>query len=110
MKTQFSTSTEFYRAKIQGIQDGSFVDPTTKAVLFKFAMTEGAPAVDPITNLMISSQGGSWESSQPEAPDWYYARTLIASGQLTAGLFYVYCQVSDSPEFPVMQVGTLTII
>lgn len=79
-------------------------NPTSDVV--QFAFTEGY-GVTP--SVWVT---GSWDSTVVQG-SWYNAKCLVGPGAggtaLAAGTYTVWLKVTDNPEIPVRQTGTLII-
>ena len=93
-------STEYLRFPVAATVNGATVNPTGDTVQFAFPAAASAP---------VTWFAGSWETT---AAGTYVARVLVGPTggviTLTAGSYYdVYIKITDSPETPVRNLGTL---
>lgn len=101
-----SLSTEYVLVPVSARVEGILINPTGDEVQFAFKSdgTDPAPA-DWLT--------GSWASTSP-LNNYYQAQILVGPGiggnVLAIGTYVVWLKITDNPEIPVRQPGTLTII
>lgn len=104
MRTIPVVSTEYVHAKVGPILvDGQAYDPTGDVVQLAFMPGTTEPGDS-------DWHTGSWENSG--VPDIYFARCLVgpAGGvALAAGDYVMWCKVTDNPEVPARQFGTLRV-
>lgn len=96
-------STEYVIVPVNAVVDGVTFNPTNDPVQFAFTMGYGVTPSIWIT--------GAWEPN-PVQGVWYNAKCLIGPGSstvLTAGTYTVWIKITDDPEIPVRQSGTITI-
>lgn len=98
-------STEYIRVQVSAVKSGVAADPTADGVQFSFP-SEGT---DPVTWYV-----GSWETvTSALGVSTYYARCLVGpSGgvvNLVTGKYDIWVKVTDSPEIPVLNAGTLVV-
>jgi len=98
-----ASTLEYVRFPVRATVNGLPYNPTSDVVQFAFLTLESAQPV-----------GGDWKSGSWEtgANSTYLARCLVGpSGTvtLTAGLYYVWIKITDSPEIPVILAGTVEI-
>jgi hypothetical protein len=95
-------STEYVVVPINAVFDGVVQNPTASVVQFAFTVGYGV-----IPSVWIT---GSWEPNPVQAI-WYNAKVLVGPGgtSLTPGTYTVWVKISDTPEAPVRQSGTLII-
>ena len=97
-----SSTLEYIRVKVEAIESGVVVNPTSSTVEFAF----------PPVGQDISSAtwvAGSWETSS----GYYYARTLVGAGGgvvLADGTYEVWVRVNQGVEFPHRKTGLLDIL
>jgi len=94
---------EYVRFPVRATVNGAAYNPTADAVQLAFLTSEAAQPVGG------DYKAGSWETG---ANSTYLARCLVGPAgtvTLTAGLYYVWIKITDSPEVPVMLAGTLEI-
>ncbi|MCC6629955.1 MAG: hypothetical protein IT340_21470 [Chloroflexi bacterium] len=98
-------SLEYVRVKVAATEDGAAVDLSASTVVMAF-VAEGAAPVSG------DWKSGSWETDPTTTPDTYYARCLVGPGgavTLTAGVYDVWVEVTDSPETPVLRAGNVEV-
>lgn len=93
---------EYVRVKVAAsLPDGTVVNPTATTVRLAFT----APGVDPVTN--------DWQTTTTWATvgSSYYAQCLVGPGAvvLVKGRYRVMVKVTDNPEVPAIDAGTLSI-
>jgi hypothetical protein len=96
-------SLEYIKVPVNVKKNGVYVDPSAANVYMAFLSTRTAA---PITNDWKTS---SWE---PGLGNKYYIRCLVGPGgttTLTAGIYWVWIKIVDSPETPIRQVGSIRI-
>lgn len=101
MITQSSLSLQYVQAQVQATVQGAPYDPTADSVQFAFTF----PGVQPTAWL-----AGSWGGTAPNGA--FIAQCLVGPGgavALTAARYDMWIKVTDSPEIPVINVGTLMI-
>lgn len=95
-----AASTQYLKVPISATVNGGVFNPSADNVSFAFPR----PGVAPSTWF-----SGSWET----VSGTYYARVLIGptGGVVTlgVGLYNVFVKISDNPESPVVDGGTLEI-
>ena len=93
-------STEYLRFKVYATVLDAPYNPTSDTVQFAF----------PASGNPVTWYAGSWET----IGDQYVARVLVGPTggvvTLTAGTYSVFMKITDSPEVPVRNLGTLTVI
>jgi hypothetical protein len=101
-----SLSTEYCIVPVSARVQGVLINPTTDVVQFAFK-AEGA---DPGVSDWLT---GSWASTTP-LNNFYQAQILVGPGAggnvLAIGTYVIWIKITDNPEVPVRQPGTLTII
>jgi hypothetical protein len=101
-----TASLEYVRVPISATASGSAVNPTSDTVSMAFLATTDAPASG-------DWKTASWETDTTPTPDVYYARCLVGSGgavTLTAGTYYVWVKIVDTPETPIKRAGLIKVI
>mgnify|MGYP001558342981 CR=1 FL=1 len=97
-------STEFVIVPVNAVFDGQTFNPTQDLVQFAFTAGYGV-----IPSAWIN---GSWDVN-PVQGIWYNAKCLIGPGSnatpLAPGTYTVWVRITDNPETPVRQAGTLII-
>ncbi len=97
-------STEYVIVPVNAVFDGVTANPTQDTVQFAFTMGYG---VLPVTWIV-----GSWDVN-PVQGIWYNAKCLVGSGAggvpLVPGTYTVWIRITDNPETPVRQAGSLII-
>lgn len=100
-------SKEYVRVRVQLKVNGIDTNPTSDAVSMAFMSGTTAPSTGDFKT-------GSWETDATTSPATYWARCLVGPGggviTLTAGLYNVWLQITDSPEVPVRKCGLLRVI
>ena len=92
-------SVEYYRVKVTAEIAGSAYDPTGDVVSFQFVPLAGERS-------SASPVEGSWETVNGA----HYAMCLVGEDvSLEAGTYSVFLTISDDPETPVDEVGTLKL-
>lgn len=98
-------STEYVEIPVSVVKSGAVVSPTADTVQFAFMPLGKAPGVS-------DWHAGDWETL-PGPPAVYMARVLVGPGTggvvVPAGSYVVWVKVTDNPEVPVLQAGTLVI-
>jgi hypothetical protein len=101
-----SLSTEYLIVPVSARVNGILINPTADAVAFAFK-AEGA---DPGPADWLT---GSWAATTP-LNNYYQAQILVGPGAggniLAIGTYVVWLRITDNPEVPVRQPGTITII
>jgi hypothetical protein len=96
-------STEYVKVSVAQSVSGAVYNPTADTVQFAFLTSQTA---NPATNDWVT---GSWETAGTR----YYARCLLGPGAgghpLAVGTYFVWLKITDSPEVPVRDVGTLRV-
>jgi hypothetical protein len=99
-------SLEYVRAPVRALKNGVPFDPTGDTVQLAFLPTGSSPT------------SGDWKTSSWEVgaagtqSATYFARCLVGPGgaiTLALGVYVVWVKVTDAPEVPVLQAGTLEI-
>lgn len=96
-----SASLEQVRASVFAASGGVPVDPTGNVVQFGFTAGYAAP---------IAWVNGTWDTNDIGE---YVAQCLVGPAgdvTLTAGTYYVWVQITASPEVIERQIGTLTVV
>ena len=98
-----SLSTEYVQSAVSAVAAGVTVNPTTDAVAFAFVPVGSTPTSG-------DWHTGSWDTAL--ATGTYLAQVLIGTGGVTlaAGTYAAWVKVTDSPEIPVAQIGTIQIV
>lgn len=98
-------STEYVRVQVTATKSGVLYNPTGDSVYFQFTAPNSEPA--------SAAPGGSWAAGTWETiGDSYVALGLVGSNggtSLSTGTYAIWVQVSDSPERPARNVGTLQV-
>lgn len=104
-----SLATEYVVIPVAATKAGVAYDPTGDVVQFAFmpTATQVPATADWVT--------GSWETAATSIIYPYNARCLVgpataSSTALTGGSYTMYLKITDSPEIPVLVIGTLAII
>lgn len=98
-QTISTASLEYVRVPVSVTKKGVAYDPTNDTVAMAFQQTLVAPTV---------FYPGVWEATASS----FFALCLIGPGsvvQLTAGTWYVWVQITDSPEVPVLLAGVIVV-
>ena len=98
-------STQYVLVPVQATKNGQAYNPTSDPVQFAFAPTA---TYVPQSGDWVS---GSWVTTS-NAIYPYSAQCLIGPGGISAlgiGTYIIYLKISDSPETPVLQAGSLEI-
>lgn len=98
-------STAYVQVSVTATLAGSAYNPTADAIQMAFTVV----GTDPV---LADWKTGSWTTAL--ATGSYLAQCLIGPGvggtALTRGTYAVWVKITDSPEIPVQQVGTLQIV
>ena len=97
-----SASLEYVRIPVQVVIAGIVYNPTLDTVQFAFTSTMREP-------VPTDWVAGTWETT---GQGTFFAMCLIGPGgvtQLNTGTYFVWVKVTDSPEVPVKQAGSITI-
>jgi hypothetical protein len=102
---RISTQSKVYvKAPIKAVKAGAAFDPRVDAVTMAFSKTETLVGTE-------TWNAATWEASSTAGK--YLARCLVGPGggtiQLTAGQWYVFTKVTDSPEAPVLEHGPIEV-
>lgn len=100
-----SLSKEYVKVPVAATVNGVLINPTADAVQFAFMPLGASPASGDF-------KSASWETAGTSPNVVYYARCLVGPGgtvTLAAGVYVVWVKVTDNPEIPVKQAGTLTV-
>lgn len=103
-----AASLEEVLAGVTARRNGAAVDPTGNTVQMAF-LDEPPEVASPESG---DWKTASWETNATTDPDQYEAKCLVGpSGTttLTAGVYYVWVKVTDSPEVPAKYSGTIRI-
>jgi hypothetical protein len=98
-------STQFVIIPVNAIISGQTHNPTADTVQFAFLAN---PAASPLNTDWVA---GSWDTAN-NANYPYLAQCLVGpSGTITlgTGAYTIWMKVTDNPETPVFQVGTVTV-
>lgn len=97
-------SVEFIIVPVNAVFDGATFNPTGDIVQFAFTVGYGS---QPQTWYV-----GSWDAN-PVQGIWYNAKILvgpsISAVTLAPGTYTVWVKITDNPEVPVRQAGSLII-
>ena len=96
-------STEFVIVPVNAVFDGQTYNPTQDFVQFAFTIGYG---VTPVT-----WYPGSWDVNAIQGI-WYNAKCLVGGTNgvpLTPGTYTVWIKITDNPEVPVRQAGSLIV-
>jgi hypothetical protein len=99
--TQSSLSLQYVQAQVQATVLGTPYDPTSGVVQFAFTRPGAQPAL-----WLAGAWGGTVQSGV------FIAQCLVGPGgtiALTPARYNMWIKVTDSPEIPVINVGTLMI-
>lgn len=99
MATLSVLATEYVKSRVTATVGCTAYNPTADVVEAAFP----APGVNPTT-----WYAGSWET----CGNVYYARVLVGpAGTVTlpVGTYTMWLRITDAPEIPVLEVGTLRI-
>lgn len=96
--------TSFVQVPVQAIVDGKSYDPTADVVKLAFMAGWALPGSG-------DWHAGQWSTSA--AAGIYLAQCLVGPGtgglNLAAGTYTVWVQITDNPEVPVINAGTLAV-
>lgn len=101
--TLSALATEYVRVSVTATSGGVSINPTSDPVSFAFTTSV---ATTPSPSDWVAA---SWD---PGGSGTYTARCLVGPGGstvLSSGNYFVWVKITDSPEVPVRQVGTLTV-
>ena len=99
-------STQYYLVPVAATTAGTSHNPTSDTVQFAFM-----PQATQVPGVSDWAQG-SWQTVPTNIIYPYAARCLVGpSGTVNPGIgtYYVYCQITDSPEIPALITGILQI-
>jgi hypothetical protein len=104
--TKSRLDTSYVQVPVQAIVNGEAYDPSGNAVQMAFMANWALPSADD------DWYAASWSVST--APGIYLAQCLVGPGagaavDLTVGTYNVWVQITDTPEVPVINTGTLAI-
>lgn len=103
-----ATSLEHVLASVAAQRNGSPVNPTADTVQMAFISSPRETAAPTAGDWKTAS----WETNTAPEPDQYTAVCLVGPGgaiTLTAGTYYVWVKISDSPEVPVAYAGVVRV-
>jgi hypothetical protein len=96
--------TSYVQVPIQAILNGESYDPTNDPVVLAFMANWALPGSS-------DWNGGSWSDST--APGIFLAQCLVGPANsgvaLDQGTYTIWVKITDNPEVPVINAGTLTI-
>lgn len=103
-----ATSSPYVFVPVKGKSSGSAINPTSDTVQMAFL------AVPPETASPVSAdwKTAAWEANTAVVPNLYSARCLVGTGgviTLTAGTWYVWVKITDSPEVPAIYSGRIRV-
>ena len=110
MPGQSAASLQYLRCHVSAAVNGNIAyNPTVDPVYFGFVATSaGTTATVPASWTL-----GSWETDTIAGQTAYVAKILVGPGGAfvpAAGTsWYVWVKVTDSPEVPILMVGTLVV-
>lgn len=98
------TSRQYVQAQVSAKVAGEPYNPTSDVVEFAFPTGNNRPE---------TWFTGSWNTTPTSGTNTYWAQILIGPGSsgpvLTAGRYFVWIRITDTPEQPVIPVGWLAI-
>ena len=100
-----AASLEYVRVRVDAVEAGAQVDPTSLTVSMAFMVGTGPPVVDDL-------KAASWETNATTTPTCYYARCLVGPDgavELKPGTYTVWVKIVDSPEAPLIPAGPLKV-
>lgn len=103
-----ATSLSYVRARVSARASGAAVNPTSDTVAVAFETTDAAPAA-----AAASWKSATWDTDTSTTPTTYRAQCLVGpSGtvNLSAGTYYMFVKVTDSPEVPIMYSGIVQVV
>lgn len=103
MLTLSALTLEYIRVQVSATANGSPVNPTGDIVQLAFVAPGTSPGVS-------DWKTASWDTVAPNGV--YTAQCLVGPAgtvQLAAGVYAVWVKVTDSPEIPVRQAGSVQI-
>lgn len=107
--TTFSaTSLEEVLAVVSADRGGAAVNPTANTVQIAFITSPPETASPGASDWKTAS----WETDTTTDPDEYSAKCLVGPGgavTLTAGTYYAWVKITDSPEVPVKYSGIVKV-
>lgn len=95
-------------ADVSARRSGAVVDPTADTVQVAF-LTSAPDVASPASG---DWKTASWETNATTDPDRYTAVCLVGTGgavALTAGTYYMWVRVFDSPETPAIYSGIVKV-
>lgn len=103
MATKSVLSTVYIKARVVARVNGAAYNPTADTVQAAFK----APGVSPGPGDWLAA---SWETSGTS----YFARVLVGPGagavvDLAVGTYDMWLKITDNPEIPVVEAGTLRV-
>jgi hypothetical protein len=102
--TKSRLDTSYIQVPVQAVINGQAYNPTSDVVALAFMSAWALPASP-------DWHTGSWTGST--APGIYLAQVLVgpenAGVDLTQGTYTVWVRITDNPEVPVINSGTLII-
>lgn len=98
-------SVEYIRVPVASTLNGAVINPTTDAVQMAFPLHGVAP-------ITADWKTATWETDTVVTPNVYYARCLVGPGQtvLATGFYDVWVAITDNPEVPRRNAGTLNVV
>lgn len=107
--TSFSaTSLVEVLADVSAVRSGAAVNPSANTVQAAFITSPPETASPGVSDWKTAS----WETDATTDPDQYAAKCLVGpSGAvtLTAGTYYMWLKITDSPEVPVTYSGIVKV-
>lgn len=103
-----AASLDYIRAQVSARESGAAVNPTGNAVAMAFTATDTAPAA-----AASDWKAASWDTDTTTTPATYRAQCLVGPGgtvELTAGTYYLFVKVTDSPEAPILPCGVVKVV
>jgi hypothetical protein len=94
-------SKEYVKVPVSAKKSGVAFDPSVDVVKMAFSSSEHLGAAP-------TWQNATWESGAGQ----YWARCVVGPGgtvQLAAGTWWVFVQITDSPEIPVVGAGPIEV-
>jgi hypothetical protein len=90
---------------VSGRRNGAAVDPSADTVRVAF-LDEPPETASPESG---DWQSASWETNSTTDPDQYEVKTLVTAGQLDPGTWYVWVEITDSPEVIAEYSGVIKV-
>lgn len=103
-----ASSLEHVLVPVSARLSGAAVNPTSDTVVMAFIASPPETAAPGA----LDWKTASWETNATPDPDQYEAKCLVGTGGavvLTAGTYYVWVKITDSPETPAKYAGVVRV-